>query len=162
MNGNNSSISANNCAKIFKLKVGEQSFTVEVGDIYSRPILATVDGVQFEVWPEDSNGVKSTVRPVQPAVSSPAPAPARPAPARDTAPEAAGNGHKVHAPIPGTIISILVKPGSQVNPGDELLVLEAMKMKNIIRATHSGVVANIFVITGQTVNHHDPLLDFAE
>jgi len=69
---------------------------------------------------------------------------------------------EVHAPMPGVIIKISVPPGSHVSRGDELLVLEAMKMKNPIRSPREGVVDKIFVQEGQSVNYDDILIRFRE
>ena len=61
-----------------------------------------------------------------------------------------GDG-RVKAPIPGLITRIMVEPGQQVEVGDPLLVLEAMKMENVIRAPRSGSVQQLNVQPGQTV-----------
>ncbi len=57
--------------------------------------------------------------------------------------------------------SIAVRPGQQVAAGDELLVIEAMKMDNVIRATRGGIVGVIHVTEGRQVAHGEPLLDWA-
>jgi biotin carboxyl carrier protein len=57
---------------------------------------------------------------------------------------ASGDG-RVKAPIPGVISQILVAPGASVRAGQPLLILDAMKMENQIRAPRSGVVASINV-----------------
>lgn len=49
----------------------------------------------------------------------------------------------VKAPMPGLVLDILVEAGQSVNKGDNLLILEAMKMENIIKASGNGVVKNI-------------------
>lgn len=51
----------------------------------------------------------------------------------------------VKAPMPGMVLRVLVKAGQQVNKGDGLLVLEAMKMENMLKASGAGVVKNIKV-----------------
>ena len=61
-----------------------------------------------------------------------------------------GDG-RVKAPIPGLITRIMVKPSQQVEAGDPLLVLEAMKMENVIYAPRSGTVQRLDVQPGQTV-----------
>jgi biotin carboxyl carrier protein len=66
----------------------------------------------------------------------------------------------VLAPIPGVIISIQVKQGDEVSLGQELCVLEAMKMKNTIRSPRAGVIASVNVSSGETVKHHDVLVEF--
>ena len=47
------------------------------------------------------------------------------------------------APMPGLLVSVAVKPGDEVKAGEELAVLEAMKMENTLRAERDGVVAKI-------------------
>ena len=51
----------------------------------------------------------------------------------------------VKAPMPGLVLDILVEPGQAVNKGDNLLILEAMKMENIIKASGTGIVKSIQV-----------------
>ena len=58
----------------------------------------------------------------------------------------------VRAPMPGLVLQILVKPGDEVKQGDALLILEAMKMENIIKSPGDGVVGNIPVQMGQAVD----------
>jgi len=55
----------------------------------------------------------------------------------------------------------MVKPGDQVCVGQEMCVLEAMKMKNILRSSQNGVVASIEVTLGQSVKYGDVLVRFA-
>ncbi len=52
---------------------------------------------------------------------------------------------EILAPMPGTIIEVSVKPGDTVEEGDEMLVLEAMKMENPIAATTDGTVKEVNV-----------------
>ena len=72
------------------------------------------------------------------------------APAADH-PMAAGTGSPVKAPLPGTITDVKVQVGQQVNVGDTVLILEAMKMQNNIEAETSGKVTSILVKPGDTV-----------
>jgi glutaconyl-CoA/methylmalonyl-CoA decarboxylase subunit gamma len=145
-----------------RVKVCDQNFEVEVGDLNARPILAQIDGETFEVWPEEEAvqpaAVPAPVR-VSPA-SAPAPRPA-PAPAAAAAAPSGGN-RVVSAPIPGVIIGVSAKPGDTIAVGQELVTLEAMKMKNAIRATRAGKIANVFVTVGDKVRHGQPLVEFTE
>ncbi len=68
----------------------------------------------------------------------------------------------VHAPIPGVIVGIEVEVGQRVEVGQTLCVLEAMKMKNAIRAPRAGQIAAIVVATGEHVKHHDLLMEYAD
>lgn len=69
-----------------------------------------------------------------------------------------GDG-RVKAPIPGLIAKVLVEGGTQVELGQPLLVLEAMKMENEIRATRPGVISDLRVQPGQTVAMGEVLVE---
>ena len=51
--------------------------------------------------------------------------------------------NEVKAPMPGQVLDILVKTGDTINEGDGLIVLEAMKMENIIKSTRDGVIQDV-------------------
>jgi biotin carboxyl carrier protein len=73
------------------------------------------------------------------------------------------NAHKINeikAPMPGLIITIKVAPGQEVKKGDPLLVLEAMKMENIIKSPGDGVVKNIKVNLRDNVEKNQVLILF--
>lgn len=57
----------------------------------------------------------------------------------------------VIAPLPGKVLSVAVKAGDSVQKGDELCVIEAMKMGNSIRAQRDGIVRDVLVAPGQSV-----------
>ena len=79
------------------------------------------------------------------------------------APQAApvGNVEDVSAPLAGNIWKVMVSPNQQVNEGDTLVILEAMKMETEIKADRSGVVANINVKEGDSVTVGQVLLSLA-
>ena len=66
---------------------------------------------------------------------------------------------RVKAPIPGLITRVLVQVGDQVEAGQPLLVLEAMKMENEIRAPRGGSVSRVDVAQGQGVTLHEVLAE---
>ncbi|MGH7747342.1 MAG: biotin/lipoyl-containing protein, partial [Candidatus Dormibacteria bacterium] len=65
----------------------------------------------------------------------------------------------VVAPMQGLLLKISVSVGDQVNLGDVVAVLEAMKMQNDITATRSGRIARVHVKEGDVVRPRDPLVD---
>lgn len=69
-----------------------------------------------------------------------------------------GTGH-VKAPLPGTIVKLNVKVGDVVKSGDQLLVMEAMKMENNINADREGTIAEIKVKEGDAVLEGDVLVE---
>lgn len=68
--------------------------------------------------------------------------------------------NEVKAPMPGLVLSIIVKPGEEVSKGDGLLVLEAMKMENIIKSPTDGVVKSIEVEQSNAVEKNQVLIKF--
>ena len=65
----------------------------------------------------------------------------------------------VKAPMPGLVLDILVEAGQSVNKGDNLLILEAMKMENIIKASGNGVVKNININKKDAVEKNQLLIE---
>lgn len=138
------------------ITIDGQTFQVEIEDLNTRPIVVYVDGERFEVWPD---GQELETTPVIPPVAS-SPTPLTPAPAP---PPASGPiASAVRAPIPGVIVAVLVRPGDAIAHGQELFTIEAMKMRNAIRSTRAGKAGDVLVTQGQTVNHHDLLMTYAE
>ncbi len=80
---------------------------------------------------------------------------------QDVAPTSIQNSESITAPMPGTIINVLVKEGQAVKKGQVVAILEAMKMENEIVAPVDGVVEAISVGKGQNVNLGDDLLEIA-
>lgn len=63
--------------------------------------------------------------------------------------------------MPGSIISILCAPGELVIKNQEVCVIEAMKMQNILRAPMSGIVERVYVEQGQIVQHGEKLVQIS-
>ena len=134
-----------------------------------RKFNITVNGKTYEVDVEEIGGVASApvaAAPVAAApVATPAPAPApaaapaAPAPAPAAAP--AGEGTKVSAPMPGTIVSVKVNVGDKVTADSLVVVMEAMKMENEIFAGVDGTVTSIVASAGASVNTGDVLVTIA-
>src|SRR5574344_859063 len=137
----------------YQYKVQGVDYDVEIEEVEGNLAKVSVNGIPFEVE------LKRPINPVhaikKPKVAAPKPAASAPAPAAApvaAAPAAApGSGNPVKAPLPGTISSISVKVGDQVNVGDTVLVLEAMKMQNNIEAEYAGTVTSIVVNPGDSV-----------
>lgn len=118
-----------------------------------------VNGNSYEVEVEE---IKDGVQPVAPAVQRPAAAPAPAAPvaaAPKAAPEVAVAGAgTVSAPMPGTVLDIMVKEGDVVKSGQVCVILEAMKMENELPAPCDGTVKSVNVTKGASVNTADVLV----
>lgn len=146
----------------YSITVDQQTFEVEVTDLEANPILVLVDGEPIEVHIARTDIgplPEMAFMPLPPPPSSPSPL-SVPAPA---ARPATDREHKVvYAPMPGVITELLVKVGESVEVGQALCILEAMKMKNNIRAVKAGRIAEINVAVGQQVAHRDVLMTYAE
>ncbi|MBK8340393.1 MAG: acetyl-CoA carboxylase biotin carboxyl carrier protein subunit [Flavobacteriales bacterium] len=69
---------------------------------------------------------------------------------------------ELKAPMPGLVLNVLVKPGDAVKKNDPVLVLEAMKMENVIKAPGDAVVAQVHAVQGKAVEKGQLLLVFAK
>ncbi|MFT5248091.1 MAG: biotin carboxyl carrier protein [Gammaproteobacteria bacterium] len=69
--------------------------------------------------------------------------------------------HKdLKAPMPGLVLEIMVSPGQEIAKGDPIMILEAMKMENVIKSPGEAVVKSINIKTGQAVEKNEVLIDF--
>ena len=139
-----------------RIKVGEQWYTVEIGDLNQSPLEVTVEGETFYVEVEGlappATGARRGRTSQRQAVPPAAPASGRAAPS-------ASSDKILRSPMPGRVISIMVRPGDRVAAGDEVCVVEAMKMEQSIRAVQAGVVKTIHVQPMDSVNASDPLIE---
>jgi oxaloacetate decarboxylase (Na+ extruding) subunit alpha len=117
------------------------------GGIESYRVTVNGQAYDVEVAP---GGAISSISPGQPAPAAPAPA------ATSAKPLEA-----VNAPLAGSIFKILARPGQQVQAGEVLIILEAMKMETEIRSPRSGLVADIAVKEGDAVELGHKLLDLS-
>ena len=112
-----------------------------------------VNGKVYEVELESvSEKAGNIAAPAQPAAAQAAPA------APQAAPVASGAGNEQKAPMAGTILDVKVSVGQQVNAGDVLFILEAMKLENEVVAEFSGVVKSIAVAKGASVQNGQVLV----
>ncbi|MBS3802976.1 MAG: sodium-extruding oxaloacetate decarboxylase subunit alpha [Oleiphilaceae bacterium] len=112
----------------------------------------TVNGKEFVVVVTEGGEI-SNIEPKGGKVTAEAPtAPSAPA---------AGEGKPVLAPLGGNIFKILVSPGDEVEEGDVLIILEAMKMETEVRAAESGTIGEVFIKVGDAVSVDDEMLTIA-
>ncbi|MGH2717332.1 MAG: biotin/lipoyl-containing protein, partial [Actinomycetota bacterium] len=106
------------------------------GDARARDVIVELSGKRFEVrlW---ERGGPGRAKPIQPAPG--------------TKHTKTGVGETITAPMQGTILRTMVQEGQTVVVGDPVLVLEAMKMENVIVAHRDGVVRSLKVTAGESV-----------
>lgn len=132
---------------IYQVTLNGKTYTVEIPNINERPVRAIVDGEIVSVDVTATLPAGGGALPAGPAVPMAAPA---------VVASVATNGDRagaVKAPLPGTVVEITVTEGDRVEPGQQLCVLEAMKMNNPIRAAQGGTVKRIAISLGQQVQH---------
>jgi glutaconyl-CoA/methylmalonyl-CoA decarboxylase subunit gamma len=140
----------------FDVTIGGKCYHVEVSDPGGTPLEVIVDGQTFSV---DIAGAEAWTVPHSMPGSGPSPlSPSRRSAQPRANPPACASGEEIIAPMPGTILSIDVQPGQEIEGGQVVCVLEAMKMKNPIRACRAGVVIETAVQAGQNVAYGDLLV----
>jgi biotin carboxyl carrier protein len=68
--------------------------------------------------------------------------------------------NKLISPMPGLVLEVLVEVGQKVNTGEKLLILEAMKMENVIKVPADGIVQSIAIKKGQSIEKGQLLMEF--
>ncbi|NWG35573.1 MAG: biotin attachment protein [Chloroflexi bacterium] len=139
----------------YNITIQDKSYLVEIEDINARPVIAYVEGIRVEVIPDTNPlGVEGGRREVQKE--------AKETPLMDARRAASSpSANELTAPLPGTVIEVFVKEGDLIEAGQVVVIIEAMKMKNSIRSTRAGKVAEVLVRAGDTVAHKQALVRFA-
>jgi biotin carboxyl carrier protein len=135
----------------YKYTINGNKYEVVVGDITDNIATLTVNGEEFKVEMEKQAEPEKKKPVVRAAAAA-----ADDAPAADKG--AVNKANAVKAPLPGVITDILVEVGQEVQAGDNVIVLEAMKMANNLQAEKSGKVTAICVKVGESVMEDDALV----
>ena len=144
--------------KEIEIIVNGKDYQVAVEDLDSSPLQVTVNGLVYSVELKGEKKPAVIRREVVTTTAKPAPAPVAPAVKSASNPASpTGKGTTVNSPMPGTILDIVKKPGNPIKRGEQVLALEAMKMKNGIKSPVDGVISDIFVSDGQSVAFGAPL-----
>lgn len=141
--------------KKFKFTIQGNKYDVELKNIEDNIAEVEVNGTSYTVEIDSQKKVSKTpklMRPKSyPSAESDKAKTAKPSSAK-------GTGH-IKAPLPGTVLEIKVKEGDQVKSGDNLMVMEAMKMENNINADREGTITSIKVNNGDSVLEGDVLIE---
>ncbi|HUS97613.1 MAG TPA: biotin/lipoyl-containing protein, partial [Hyphomicrobiaceae bacterium] len=108
----------------------------------------SVNGTEYDVVVGPGNADISQIKPATQAATPVAPAAAA----------TAGPGTEVKAPLSGSIIEVLVTVGQQVNDGDPVIIIEAMKMETEIRANATGTIQSIAIKKGESIQSEQSLM----
>ena len=141
--------------KEYKLKINGNDYNVVINDVQESVASIEVNGSNYKVEFEKPIVKPTAIKVVKTATAAPAVSAAAPKPAAAPAPTAGGT--TVSSPLPGVILDVCVKEGDTVKNGQKIMVLEAMKMENVIEATADGVIKSIKVNKGDSVMEGTPL-----
>lgn len=130
----------------FKISIDGKEYLVEMEEIGSGP--------------QPAPPMPAMATPTAPVTeAAPVPAP-QPTPSASPSPTS-GAGAVLDAPMPGTILKVLVAPGDTVKENQPVMILEAMKLENEIVAPKDGTVTAVLTTQGAAVNAGDPLISIA-
>lgn len=135
--------------KTYRFKINGNEYNIDINSVSGNIADVTVNGRTYQVEMEDAPAVPAGAAPAGAVVPAQAAAPARTSSQAQT--PANASGKPVTSPLPGVIIAVKVNVGDVVKTGQELAVLEAMKMENSIEATHDGTVTAVHVAKGDSV-----------
>ncbi len=162
----------------YRLEIRGREFVIDVDELAANRFEVVVGRETYEVeLAGDEDLPEATITPAYaPARASGAPraAPAEidvprvsreaaaPAHAVPRKPAAGGGAGTLAAPMPGVVLEVNVKPGDAVVRGQQVAVLEAMKMQNSIKSPRAGTISEVCVSAGQAVGHGDAIVRFRE
>ncbi|MBP5339619.1 MAG: biotin/lipoyl-binding protein [Prevotella sp.] len=138
----------------YKYTINGTKYEVTVGEIVDNNVVVTVNGEEYKVEMEREPEPEKK----KPVLGKPAEV-AEKAEGTEVADKASVNKNAaIKAPLPGVITEIKVAVGDEVQAGDTVIVLEAMKMANALQAEKAGKVTAICVKVGETVMEDDALV----
>ena len=145
----------NNCTdmKEYKYTINGNKYEVVIADITDNIATLTVNGEEYTVEMEKQAEPEKPKPVVRPTASE-----SGDSGASASASAGSASGTAIKAPLPGVITEICVSEGQEVQAGDTVIVLEAMKMANALQAEKSGKISAICVKVGQSVMEDEALV----
>jgi biotin carboxyl carrier protein len=135
----------------FLIKINGTTYKVELHDFHlNKPFFVRVNNKPYKVQYEPTKTPQATSPAVEPSLPMTSKRPLKT--------PIIGKENAVTAPMPGIVVSLKVKVGDSVSPGQPICVLEAMKMENEIAAPRAGVVKEIKVSEGSSVSQGEPII----
>jgi len=153
--------------RTFDLKINGNAYKVLIKNITEERAEVELNGKKFNVQIDNIanlNAPPLMVHPIRSEVATPTAQVEKPkmhisaAPKTKAAQDGAPASTTIVAPIPGTILNLLVEAGQSVEVGQIVLKMEAMKMENEIKATSAGIISKVLVKEGDSVMEGQDLL----
>ncbi len=138
----------------YKYTINGTKYEVAVGEIVENIVTVTVNGEDYKVEMEREPETEKK----KPVLGKPAESTGKTDDAAVADKSAVNKNAAVKAPLPGVITEIKVSVGDEVQVGDTVVVLEAMKMANALQAEKAGKVTAICVKVGESVMEDDALV----
>ncbi len=135
----------------FKYKIDGKDYAVEIAEVKDNIATVVVNGEQFSVEMEQLEEEKPKVVLGEAHTESDAPA-------AESSSANVNTSNALKAPLPGIVTEVKVKVGDEVQVGDVLVVLEAMKMANNLESERAGRVTAVCVKVGESVMEDAPLV----
>jgi biotin carboxyl carrier protein len=138
--------------KRMRVKVNEEWYSVEVGDLYQSPVEVVVDGEPYliEVGAAAAGDMPTRKPRQQPKQEQPG--------LRGIT---QGDERTIRCPLPGVVIAVSVTKGQVLEAGDEICVLNSMKMEQSVRMAKGGTVKNVKIKKDQSVTAGAPLIEIS-
>jgi biotin carboxyl carrier protein len=133
-----------------RLRVNDAWYDVEVGDLYQSPVEVVVDGESYLVEMGSAGGsnlprVRQALKVEQPGLRG----------------ITEGDERVIRCPLPGKVVAVKVTKGQVLEAGDEICVLESMKMEQTVRMAKGGTVKNIKMKVDQSISAGSPMIELA-
>lgn len=138
--------------KKIDLTINGNKYSVEIGNVQDNRVEVNVNGTIYEVELSKEIEIPKTPTLVSTVVNKSV---------KETIPESVEvmATKQIRSPLPGTVLNILVREGDTVQRGQNLLIIEAMKMENEIKADSAGIVKKIHVHKGDTISEGQILVE---
>lgn len=142
--------------KKFKFTIHGNNYEVEIQGFEENIAKVEVNGTMYDV--EVHREIKTTKTPTLVRLDNP-----KPSPGEQKIPRQVSRtvNTTVKAPLPGTILQVLVREGDVVTIGQKLLTMEAMKMENNVLSEKSGTIQSVRIKPGDIVSQNDVLIELA-
>ncbi len=145
--------------KKIELEINGKDYSVIINEFNAHDAVVTVNDNKYKVLLKDL-GIEQ-VSDLQPKLvhnSEPISIDTNRTPVKLHRPKSMVNASSIVAPLPGLILKLNVRVGDEVKSGQQLLIMEAMKMENEIRAKNNGLVKEILVKEGDSVDEGSVLI----
>jgi biotin carboxyl carrier protein len=144
--------------KKFKFTINKTDYDVNITEAYDNIVKLEVNGKPYSVELSENLGKVKTPT-LERKKNEPAAAETHKSLAKTAPPTEKKGAGVIKAPLPGTVISVLVKQGDTVKTGQKVLTYEAMKMENNIASDREGTIKTVKVKPGDTILEGDVLME---